>query len=100
MISPRRLLPCLAFCFFASLAFMADAAAPRPGGRGPAEAALNPALPTIWIAGDSTAAPGGPNATGWGVPFPSYFDPTKVNIANRARGGRSSRTFIAEGTWD
>lgn len=65
-----------------------------------AERTPNPALPTIWIAGDSTAAPGGPNSTGWGVPFPTYFDLTKVNIANRARGGRSSRTFITDGSWD
>lgn len=87
MFSPRRVLSWFSFCCLASLAF-------------PADAPLNPALPTIWIAGDSTAAPGGPNATGWGVPFPNYFDLTKVNVANRARGGRSSRTFIAEGTWD
>lgn len=58
-------------------------------------------LPTIFIAGDSTAAPGsGENQRGWGVPFADYFDPEKVNIANRARGGRSSRTFITEGHWD
>src|SRR6478735_10120285 len=63
--------------------------------------ALNPALPTIFIAGDSTAAKNNGNPTqGWGVPFADYFDATKVNIANRARGGRSSRTFISEGLWD
>ncbi len=61
---------------------------------------INPALPTIWVASDSTAANGGPNATGWGVSLPSYFDLTKVNVVNRARGGRSSRTFITEGLWD
>ena len=63
--------------------------------------ALDPVLPTIFIAGDSTAAKNNGNPTqGWGVPFADYFDATKVNIANRARGGRSSRTFIAEGLWD
>jgi lysophospholipase L1-like esterase len=62
---------------------------------------LDPALPTIFIAGDSTAARNNGNPTqGWGVPFADYFDPTKVNVANRARGGRSSRTFITEGLWD
>lgn len=60
----------------------------------------DPALPTIWIAGDSTAASGGPASTGWGVLLPDYFDPTAVNIVNRARGGRSSRTFITEGHWE
>ena len=62
--------------------------------------ALNPALPTLWVAGDSTAANGNPNATGWGKPLPGFFDLTKINVANRARGGRSSRTFVTEGLWD
>ncbi len=65
-----------------------------------ASQALNPALPSLFIAGDSTAAPGSADATGWGVPLPDYFDPAKINIVNRARGGRSSRTFITEGLWD
>ncbi len=74
-----------------------DLAAPKP----PTVAPLDPKLPTIFIAGDSTAARGrGEIQQGWGVPFADYFDPTKVNVANRARGGRSSRTFIAEGSWD
>jgi Lysophospholipase L1 and related esterases len=58
-------------------------------------------LPTIFIAGDSTAARGsGELQQGWAVPFSSYFDSDKVNVVNRARGGRSSRTFITEGLWD
>ncbi len=62
---------------------------------------INPRLPTIFVAGDSTAARGaGETQQGWAVPFANYFDPTKVNVVNRARGGRSSRTFITEGLWD
>ena len=65
------------------------------------DATLNPALHSIFIAGNSTAAPGaGSRQQGWGVPFADYFDTAKVNVANRARGGRSSRTFITEGLWD
>lgn len=61
---------------------------------------LNPDLPTLFIAGDSTAARNGnPNIQGWAEPFAVFFDAEKVNVANRARGGRSSRTFIAEGLW-
>lgn len=65
----------------------------------PAAAKINPKLPTIFIAGDSTAAKLPPPRCGWGVPFPSFFNPAKVNIVNCARGGRSSRTFITEGLW-
>jgi lysophospholipase L1-like esterase len=61
--------------------------------------ALNPALPTLFIAGDSTAATGSGKVQGWGQPFASFFDPAKINVANRARGGRSSRTFITDGSW-
>jgi lysophospholipase L1-like esterase len=64
-------------------------------------APLNPALPTLFVAGDSTAAPGPvPEQQGWGEPLVAYFDTAKINVANRARGGRSSRTFITEGHWD
>ncbi|HWA09738.1 MAG TPA: GDSL-type esterase/lipase family protein [Opitutaceae bacterium] len=62
--------------------------------------ALDPKLPTIFIAGDSTAAAGGGAIQGWGVPFAAYFDPAKVNVYNGARGGRSSRTFITDGSWE
>lgn len=54
-----------------------------------------PALPSIFIAGDSTAA----GLQGWGGVLPDYFDPTRVRIVNGARGGRSSRTFITDGSW-
>jgi lysophospholipase L1-like esterase len=57
-------------------------------------------LPSIYIAGDSTAASyENTNHQGWGGVFPQYFDGRKVNVFNRARGGRSSRTFITEGHW-
>ncbi|MCX6953728.1 MAG: rhamnogalacturonan acetylesterase [Verrucomicrobia bacterium] len=53
------------------------------------------------MAGDSTAARGkGESQQGWAVPFADYFDAAKLNVANRARGGRSSRTFVTEGLWD
>ena len=58
---------------------------------------LNPDLPTIFIVGDSTARN---NADlGWGDHFAQFFDTTKVNIANRARAGRSSRSYYNEGSW-
>jgi len=77
-------------------------AAPLPPASTRASApALNPSRPSVFIAGNSTAARGaGERQQGWGVPFAAYFDSTKVNVVNRARGGRSSRTFITEGLWD
>ncbi|HYJ47088.1 MAG TPA: rhamnogalacturonan acetylesterase, partial [Pyrinomonadaceae bacterium] len=61
---------------------------------------LQPNLPTIFVVGDSTANNNANGARGWGDPFASYFDLTKINVINRARAGRSSRTFITEGLWD
>jgi lysophospholipase L1-like esterase len=65
-----------------------------------AAAAINPKLPTIFVIGDSTANNHANGGLGWGDPFIGYFDTSKVNVLNRARGGRSSRTFITEGLWD
>jgi lysophospholipase L1-like esterase len=63
------------------------------------QTSLNPKLPTIFVVGDSTANNHANGGLGWGDPFINYFDATKVNVLNRARGGRSSRTFITEGLW-
>jgi lysophospholipase L1-like esterase len=55
----------------------------------------------IWMIGDSTMclySPGRAPLTGWGMPFANFFDSTVV-IDNRARGGRSTRTFISESRW-
>jgi lysophospholipase L1-like esterase len=74
---------------------------PAPVAPRPPPAPLNPGLPTLFIVGDSTAADNGsPMAVGWGIPFATYWDASKINVANRARGGRSSRTFVTEGLWD
>jgi lysophospholipase L1-like esterase len=64
------------------------------------KAPLDPSLTSIFIAGDSTAAEGNPDAVGWGKPFAFLFDQSHINIVNRARGGRSARTFVQEGLWD
>ena len=60
-------------------------------------APLNPALPTLFIVGDSTAR--NQADLGWGDHFAHYFDTTKINIANRAKAGRSSRSYYNEGLW-
>jgi len=55
----------------------------------------------IFMAGDSTMANKEVKAypeTGWGMPFSYFFDST-VTVDNRAKNGRSTRTFISEGLW-
>lgn len=57
-------------------------------------------LPTLFIIGDSTVRNSTQGLQGWGDAIGEYFDQTKIKVENRARGGRSSRTFITEGLWD
>ncbi len=68
----------------------------RPADQRP----INLNLPTLFVIGDSTANNNANGAQGWGDSFISYFDAKKINVLNRALGGRSSRTFITEGLWD
>jgi lysophospholipase L1-like esterase len=55
----------------------------------------------VWLIGDSTVCTQPRDrspVTGWGTPFEDFFDST-VTVLNKARGGRSTRTFINEGRW-
>jgi lysophospholipase L1-like esterase len=61
----------------------------------------DPALPSLFLVGDSTVKSGGANgAIGWGERLAPHFDTAKINVVNHAIGGRSSRTFFTEGRWD
>ena len=56
---------------------------------------------TVWMIGDSTMSVKETKAwpeTGWGMPFAHFFDST-VRVDNRAKNGRSTRTFRDEGLW-
>jgi len=64
------------------------------------QAASSQKHPTLLVVGDSTANNNANGGQGWGDPFINYFDAAKINVINRARGGRSSRTFQTEGLWD
>ncbi|MBC8985117.1 rhamnogalacturonan acetylesterase [Pedobacter sp. N36a] len=55
----------------------------------------------VWMIGDSTMclyesskAP----LTGWGMPFAGFFN-ADLQFNNRAKGGRSTRTFLSEQRW-
>ncbi len=60
--------------------------------------------PTIYLIGDSTVAGYSGNTLedkrGWGAFLADHFDTTQVTIINKARGGRSSRSYIGERLWD
>ena len=57
-------------------------------------------LPTLYLVGDSTVNNSSENFVGWGNVIGDFFDKTKINVVNRARGGRGSRTFFTEGLWE
>ena len=60
------------------------------------------AVVTIHLAGDSTMAEKLPEKrpeTGWGEHLAAQFQPGTVAVDNRAKNGRSTRTFIGEGRW-
>lgn len=62
---------------------------------------LPPKKITVYLIGDSTIADKTPRTfpeTGWGTPFKTFFD-SSVVIENRAKNGRSTKTFIAENLW-
>jgi lysophospholipase L1-like esterase len=60
----------------------------------------DPALPSIFLIGDSTVRNGrgdGANGQwGWGDALAAYIDPNKANLVNRALGGTGARTFMRE----
>lgn len=60
---------------------------------------VNKEKPTLFIIGDSTVRNINPPYMGWGSAISGLFDTTKINVANHAMAGRSTRTFIKEGRW-
>jgi lysophospholipase L1-like esterase len=56
---------------------------------------------SIFLAGDSTIAIKETKAfpeTGWGMPFVYFWD-SSVTVVNKAKNGRSTKTFLSEGLW-
>ncbi len=63
----------------------------------------DPKLPTLFLVGDSTVRNGHADEAGgqwgWGEPLIDLFDTARINVDNRAIGGRSSRSYIMENQW-
>lgn len=56
---------------------------------------------TVFLAGDSTMSIKEQKAwpeTGWGMPFAMFWSEDVV-VVNKAKNGRSTRTFFSEGLW-
>jgi rhamnogalacturonan acetylesterase len=87
------------FFFLPAFGQVKDDARPVVADSKPADSAINPKLPTLFIVGDSTLNSNAP-LRGWGQELAQFFDLSKINVVNRAIGGRSSRTFQYEGRWD
>ena len=65
-------------------------------------AAAEKKVATLYVIGDSTAAPNAPDRyprMGWAQVLQDYFDPGKVLVEDKAKGGRSSKSFLDEGSW-
>ena len=55
----------------------------------------------LFLAGDSTMSIKEKKAypeTGWGMPFELFWD-SSITVINKAKNGRSTKTFIQEGIW-
>jgi lysophospholipase L1-like esterase len=56
----------------------------------------------LYVIGDSTAASYGADRyprLGWAQELQQYFDAEKVIVENKARSGRSAKSFFEEGAW-
>jgi len=89
----KQSLKIIAFIALLCLAFTAN-------GQTKSDSKSPKSLPTLYIIGDSTVNNSGEGFQGWGNVVGELFDQTKITVENRARGGRSSRTFYTEGLWE
>ena len=103
MSKMNRTVSAVAIVLVGMMVAMAQAQTSAPATRpAPAGSAMprNPNLPSLWLIGDSTMQEAASGGTGWGAAIAKMFDNTKINVVNRARGGRSSRSYQVEGLWD
>jgi len=58
-----------------------------------------PVKKKVFIIGDSTVANGNDSIVGWGRELWAFLDTSRIEVINKARGGRSSRSYYYEGLW-
>ncbi|KAJ4393082.1 hypothetical protein N0V93_002289 [Gnomoniopsis smithogilvyi] len=88
----------------ASTAFWRQAAAASLIPKDPASRTVDAAarVPTIYLCGDSTMAPGGGGSgtQGWGEYLQYSFASSAAVVSNKAIAGRSARSYTREGRFD
>jgi lysophospholipase L1-like esterase len=96
-----------AWLFFLIAASSLAQTAPSPQSSAPSQKSPAPVVAPqarsikVYLIGDSTMSNKEVRAypeTGWGMPFAYFFDAT-VTVDNRAKNGRSTKTFFSEGLW-
>ena len=82
-------------------ALLLGCSTPAPVAKPPAASPPPPqaAKPVVYLIGDSTVNNGTRGQMGWGSCLGAWIQPGQAALQNRARGGRSSRTFLTEGLW-
>lgn len=74
--------------------------ASRPRDTHPLLKPADPALPTLFLIGDSTVRNGTGNGAGgqwgWGDFLARFFQTNRINVVNEALGGTSSRTYYRD----
>lgn len=74
--------------------------ASRPRDTHPLLKPADPALPTLFLIGDSTVRNGTGNGAGgqwgWGDFLAPFFQTNRINVVNEALGGTSSRTYYRD----
>jgi lysophospholipase L1-like esterase len=88
-----------------AILFLLPLLAAAQQGVAPAKSVSSQAIPPknirVYLIGDSTMSIKEVKAypeTGWGMPFAYFFDST-VTVDNRAKNGRSTKTFLSEKLW-
>src|ERR1044072_4227153 len=84
--NPAAFILALLFICLSPFVSSAQTAEQTPLPTPPVQRPANPKLPTLFVAGDSTANNSATGGEGWGDPLVAFFDANKINVLNRARG--------------
>jgi hypothetical protein len=93
----RVLLAVALLCPFAARSAHAQHDHDAPEPESTVQRPPNPALPTLYLIGDSTAHDAA--GLGWGDHFAHLIETSRVNFVNRSLPDASARSFVEDGHW-